>query len=61
MLIKIKNWKREKNYYNNKEKIIDLEKNRRNIHKKKEINELNIKIQTLAKAMEALKSTISVA
>ena len=52
--------KRKKIYHNNREKIIDLEKNRRNIHEN-EIDEPNNKNDASTQAMETLKSIISVA
>ena len=48
--------KRKKYYHNNREKIIDLEKNRRDIHKN-EIDELKNQIKSLT---EMVKNTISV-
>ena len=52
--------KREIYYHNNGEKIIDLEKNRRDTHKN-EKDELQNKIHNSTQAMEILKTTISVA
>ena len=49
---------RKKNY-STREKIIDLEKNRR-IIRKSEIDELNDRIQNLTQAMEVSKCFISV-
>ena len=49
-----------KKYYNNREKFVDLEKNRHNVHKK-ELDELYIKIENLTHASEMLKTTISAA
>ena len=58
MLIKKKNWKKEKKYcYNNREKVIDVEKNRREPHKN-EIDELKNEIQELTNNMEMLKTSI---
>ena len=54
MLIEIMNWKREKIFYNNREKIIDSEKKRGTIQKI-EKNELNSKIQELTKGMKMMK------
>ena len=54
MLMEIKNWKL---FFNNRENIFDLEKKRQIIHKK-EINELNIKIQEITNAREMMKSII---
>ena len=51
--------KRKKYYYNNREKFIDIEKNRREVHKI-EIDELKNKIQELTNNMEMLKTSISV-
>ena len=51
--------KRKKYYYNKREKIIDIEKNRREVHKN-EIDELKNKIQELTNNMEMLKTSISV-
>ena len=48
--------KRKKYYHNNREKIFDLQKNRRETHKN-EIDELKNQIKTLT---EMVKNTISV-
>ena len=45
-------------YFNNRERNIEAENDRRIIHKN-EIDELNNKIQILTQTLEMLKSTIS--
>ena len=52
--------KRKKYYHNNREKTIELERNRRDPHKS-EIYELKIKNHNLTQATETFKPTISVA
>ena len=51
--------KRKEYYYNNREKFIDIEKNRRDIHEN-EIERLKSRNQKLTQAMENWKSIISV-
>ena len=52
--------KRKKQYQKDKEKIIDLDKNRRDIQKN-ETDHFRIKNHNLTQAMETLKTTISIA
>ena len=49
--------KRKKIYYNNREKIFDIEKNKRETHKN-EIEELKNKVQEITNNMEMLKTSI---
>ena len=52
-----KTGKKKKSYHNIREKIIELEKNRRGTHKD-EKDEPDIKIQALTQSTETLKSTV---